>query len=88
MYMHDFYAKSYGKCSITSQIIFKCTRSKIVLRIRKWYYSYLGHVWLCCLTNNFRCLNNITRISTKKFHSHVFPQHLKNITKTTLQTGP
>ena len=43
---------------------------------------------LCCLNNNFRCLNNTTYISTTLFHLHVFSQHLDNITRITLPNRP
>ena len=48
----------------------------------------LGLVWLWDLNNSFRCLNNTTRIFTALFHPHVYPQHLNNVTRTTLPNGP
>ena len=42
---------------------------------------------MCYLNNSFRCLNNTTHIFTTLFHSHVFPQHLKNVIRTTLPNG-
>ena len=47
-----------------------------------------GPIWLCCLNNGLHYLNNITCISTIFFHPHIFPQHLNNVTKTTLPNGP
>ena len=44
------------------------------------HYRY---VWLCCLNNNFCCLNNITF-----FYPRIFPQHLNNVTKIILPNGP
>ena len=41
--------------------------------------TFLGSVWYCCLNNSFHCLNN-----TSLFHLYVFPQHLNNVTRTTL----
>ena len=38
--------------------------------------------WYRCLNNNFRCLKNITHISTTLFHFHIFLQHLNNVTRT------
>ena len=43
---------------------------------------------MCCLNNNFYCLNNTTSIHMIIFHPHVFPQHLNNIAKITLPNDP
>ena len=59
-----------------------------MLIYRKSFGEIIGAVWLHCLNNSFRCLNNATRISTIFFHPHVFSQHLNNVTRTTLPNGP
>ena len=43
---------------------------------------------MCCLNNNFYCLNNTTSIHMIIFHPHVFSQHLNNIAKITLPNDP
>ena len=47
-----------------------------------------GFVWLYCLNNSFRYLNNRIRISTTLFYSHIFSQHLNNVNRTILSNGP
>ena len=46
----------------------------------------MGGVWLYCLNNSFRYLNNTTYIFTIFFHLHIFLQHL-NVIRTTLPNG-
>ena len=51
-------------------------------------FGVLGDVWLYCLNNSFRCLNNTTGISIILFHPQIFSQHLNNVIKTTLLNRP
>ena len=51
--------------------------SKVLGRVEIWLHILRG-VWWVFPNNNFQFLNNISRIFTYFFHSHVFPQKFLN----------